>query len=416
MLDPLPSFIYEVQEKDESNNPINAFLNLNSEGQWKRAKLSPYNPPSSRLPPPSLGPLSKGGGTGVIFAFELSDQLKSLRSTHDDLHDWMKHLAGKGDESQIDPCVALLSIVSLDTQELFRLMMAALDDISVHSMNDYILQERLLYWQALINRILIELPLIMSSIEGLVRYYFQGIPVPVQVQDIVERLRRATRNLVEKTEKCHISLRADIAILESKRQIAEAEGVSRLTELGFIFIPLSFATSAFSMQINELEPRVPLSTFVIVAVVFAAIAYGIRLLIRNSFVKNIRRTCFSKARAYGSISPGSGIPARVFVSWLLTWLWNRTALSILVVALILPICVGPLVVVWIRIPFDVSFKVVLTALIGPPSIALAWLSSSSFLIVEEDRQRWVPDFWTDPSGKWTRERRERETHGDAPEP
>jgi hypothetical protein len=170
------------------------------------------------------------------------------------------------------------------------------------------------------------------------------------------------------------------------------------------------------MQINELENRVPLSTFVIVGVVLAAIAYGTRLLIRNSFVTSIRPTCLRMARAYGNISPGSEMPARVFVLWLLTWLWNRTALSIFVIALTLRICVAPLLVFWIRSPLDVSFKIVLTLLIGPPSLALTWVSSTSFFTVEEDRQRWVPNFWRDPSGKWTRPRRQRHTHGDAPEP
>jgi len=72
------------------------------------------------------------------------------------------------------------------------------------------------------------------------------------------------------------------------------------------------------MGINELGNRVPLSTFVVVVVVLAAIVYNTRLLIRSSFVKNIRRTCFSKARAYGTISFEGGIPARTFVSWLLS--------------------------------------------------------------------------------------------------
>lgn len=83
------------------------------------SKLSPYIPPSLRLPLPSSSSLSKGARTGLILALELSHQLESLRSTHDDLHGWRKHLAGQGDDSQIDPCVALLNIVSLDMQGLF---------------------------------------------------------------------------------------------------------------------------------------------------------------------------------------------------------------------------------------------------------------------------------------------------------
>ena len=46
------------------------------------------------------------------------------------------------------------------------------------------------------------------------------------------------------------SLHAAISLIESIRGIAEAEGVSKLTELAFIFIPLSFSASFFSMPID----------------------------------------------------------------------------------------------------------------------------------------------------------------------
>ncbi len=81
-------------------------------------------------------------------------------------------------------------------------------------MNDYLLQERLLHWQTSINRIVIELPLTTSSIEGLVHYYLQGTPALAQVHDIVFKLHRGIKKLADRTEMCHISLRADLAILE----------------------------------------------------------------------------------------------------------------------------------------------------------------------------------------------------------
>ena len=58
-------------------------------------KLSPYERASLPLPPPSPDTFSNDGRTGLIFALELDDQLKPLRSTHDELHNWMRHLAGK---------------------------------------------------------------------------------------------------------------------------------------------------------------------------------------------------------------------------------------------------------------------------------------------------------------------------------
>ena len=48
-----------------------------------------------------------------------------------------------------------------------------------------------------------------------------------------------------------------MSLLESKRDIEEAEGVSRLTELAFFFIPTTFAASLFSMQVWELEESPP---------------------------------------------------------------------------------------------------------------------------------------------------------------
>lgn len=133
----------------------------------------------------------------------------------------MRRLAGQGDESQLDTCVSLLNIVSLDTQGLFRFIDAAIHEVSVSSINSILLQERLLHWQTLTNKILIELSLILCSIEGLTHCYFRGTP-----------------------------------------------------DLAVVFVP---------------------------------IPYGIRLLIRYPFLKSIRRTCSSKTRAYGNISPESGI-------------------------------------------------------------------------------------------------------------
>jgi len=103
------------------------------------------------------------------------------------------------------------TIVSLDTKELFRFIAAALDEVSVSPMNDYLLQEQLLYWHTLVNKILIELPLIMSGFEDLVHYYFLGTAVPTQVNDIVDKLHRGSRRLVGMTETRHMSIDADVA-------------------------------------------------------------------------------------------------------------------------------------------------------------------------------------------------------------
>jgi hypothetical protein len=46
------------------------------------------------------------------------------------------------------------------------------------------------------------------------------------------------------------ALMSTMAIIDSRHAIAEAESVSKLTELAFVFIPLSFATSFFGMNMT----------------------------------------------------------------------------------------------------------------------------------------------------------------------
>lgn len=64
-----------------------------------------------------------------------------------------------------------------------------------------------------------------------------------------ENVLSRIESLKDRMEKTANSLVSTMSILESKRAISEAESVSRLTELAFFFIPLSFATSLFGMQI-----------------------------------------------------------------------------------------------------------------------------------------------------------------------
>lgn len=64
-------------------------------------------------------------------------------------------------------------------------------------------------------------------------------------EKVLSRIERSK----DRIEKFSSSLVSAMSIRESKKAISEAESVSRLTELAFFFIPLSFATSIFGMQI-----------------------------------------------------------------------------------------------------------------------------------------------------------------------
>jgi hypothetical protein len=152
------------------------------------------------------------------------------------------------------------------------------------------------------------------------------------------------------------SLRAELSLLESKRGIEEAESVSRLTELAFIFIPITFAASLFSMQVQELaDTPPPAYAFVITAIVAVTVSYGLRLVQRSALVNNLIRTTANQIRTDKQIAT-KDIPMRAIASWGASKVRGRpliVAAGLASIAFVLP----PL---WARAAMDVSFKVALT--------------------------------------------------------
>lgn len=63
-------------------------------------------------------------------------------------------------------------------------------------------------------------------------------------------LLKHVESLKDRTERTFGALMSSMAIVESQRAISQAESISRLTELAFLFIPLGFATSTFGMQLQ----------------------------------------------------------------------------------------------------------------------------------------------------------------------
>lgn len=79
-----------------------------------------------------------------------------------------------------------------------------------------------------------------------------GIARQLKLEDLaVEFEDTGTRikNMRDRTERSFNVLMSSMAIVESGKVMSQTESLSRLTELAFFFIPLSFATSLFGMQI-----------------------------------------------------------------------------------------------------------------------------------------------------------------------
>lgn len=145
---------------------------------------------------------------------------------------------------------ALLWVIHRDTTSFLHFVASALEEIGLGSTDDYRMQTRLAHWRGLISRFQVELPGLRISLEAFVCLAQsndssdQSQPQGLVVEFIPDTLVQIDI-LIEQNEKPYAALRADMAVLESKRGIAEAESVSKNTELAFIFIPLTFHHGRF---------------------------------------------------------------------------------------------------------------------------------------------------------------------------
>ncbi|KAL8400845.1 hypothetical protein RB594_001027 [Gaeumannomyces avenae] len=101
-------------------------------------------------------------------------------------------------------------------------------------------------------------------------------------------LTKEAEALQARTESTLQLLVASIGLAQSALVIGQTSGINKLTELAFIFIPLSFITSVFSMQVAEMTADPPGMWVwgVTLTVVFVA-TYGVRLFLRSPSVRHV---------------------------------------------------------------------------------------------------------------------------------
>lgn len=116
----------------------------------------------------------------------------------------------------------------------------------------------------------------------------------------------------------------------------EAESVSKLTKLAFIFILLSFAASLFSMQVDVSHSAdgVPLKHFLITAISLIAFAYATRLAARSKFFFWFTTICSKDIRQFSDLSEGDAI----------TWCLRRALRDVAVFVIIGGLLATPYVI------------------------------------------------------------------------
>jgi Mg2+ and Co2+ transporter CorA len=64
------------------------------------------------------------------------------------------------------------------------------------------------------------------------------------------------------------TLLSTMSILESQKSIEQSEQVNKLTRLAFVYIPLSFISSVFGMNVKEIQANPSIWVFFATAIAF----------------------------------------------------------------------------------------------------------------------------------------------------
>lgn len=315
-------------------------------------RLAPRQPPFARL---DSNPATLEG----VYSYA-----NSAEDACSDAAAWLDRLSRDATLQGCTPLdlqlLAVFHVVRLDTVVFLEHIDRVLDQITAGSRDERMMQEQLGYWRTLLGRFQSELPALDKSIRGFFMFPYQDLDgePPQELMAALSKLQADTTARADKCESLQQALRADMSLLESKRGIEEAESVSRLTELAFLFIPITFAASLFSMQLQELvDNPPPVYAFVITAIVTVTASYGLRLVQRSTVGSSFLQKTAQQIRADRRVTTRD-IPVRAILSWG-AWKLGGKSLIIAVACSSLALIAAQL---WTRSAMDVSFKAAVTGL------------------------------------------------------
>lgn len=251
------------------------------------------------------------------------NDLTQTKSTRREICDTLDGHAGAMNFGRV-----LFQIIKRDTSTLLEQIYRILDEINVDVMDETKMEDRLALWRQLINRAQQELPELKSSMKRFATFFKahnspytsgQTVDPPLSDTPEFEQLLDDIARMTERLQKTSESLTSNMSLLESRRSIEEAHAVTRLTELAFIFIPLSFSASIFGMQVQSFANPVPIWYFFVVATVATTFSYTMRLVMRSqSFNKlnaDIRYDIRKYAERHGRPVQPRSLPLLFILQW-----------------------------------------------------------------------------------------------------
>jgi hypothetical protein len=281
LLDPLPSLVDSkvVEEVEYSNG----------------CRMRPRSSTSSRTKVtdriPAFAPLGLAPRTPIKF--DIPNKLKATEneirdfealvnassSTSADMESWIFQDTTQTPAGSKDPMLTLLRIAYFDTLHYLDNLDRTLDKITKDLLDESIMTRRLHAWQKLLNELEIEIPALGHSLGAFMdsdhAAYLEARTILQDLQD--ERIPA----FLKRVRAVHAALRSEMSLLDSSRGITEARTMARLTELAFVFIPLKFASSLFSMQVIELEAGISLWIFALIAMALGVLTYATRSLLQS---------------------------------------------------------------------------------------------------------------------------------------
>jgi hypothetical protein len=137
-----------------------------------------------------------------------------------------------------------------------------------------------------------------------------SLKVPQETVQEMAELNAVVAELQSRSEQTMNLLVSSITLSQSSTVIDQTSGINKLTELAFFFIPVSFITSIFSMQVSELTSAPPhIWTWGLSLAIVAVTTYLVRVSLRSpSFrvmVLHFRATILSRFSP-----PGAGTASR----------------------------------------------------------------------------------------------------------
>ncbi|KAF2670541.1 hypothetical protein BT63DRAFT_454730 [Microthyrium microscopicum] len=294
----------------------------------------------------------------------LSKLLESETDTLGDIEHWLQQ--NRQLESENALINQILVMIQKDTLEFIKSLERFLSDVERDSAEDFVLQGRLGYWRNTLTSVKQEISAIRDETKQFVAFLEEQLGKTLGSTFEITMLQ-TLGSAIDSIDKTQRSLREEMALLENKRGIDQAESVGRLTELGFLFIPISCVASLFSMQIRPLSGGVDISYFIVGSIIAISLVYGVRLAIRSSIFVTVRTHLARSIRYQSGLRAKQPIPTRLFLLYFLQLKYLKGLLTTGAIGFVLGgIAIGVLIIpaalLWTRPLLDVSLKAVMLIL------------------------------------------------------